>query len=60
MDEQDDLEGGLENARACPDCGTLVPFIEWPGEEVCPGCDKLLFVNSTGQISRSAVPEMPD
>jgi hypothetical protein len=46
--------------RACPDCGALVVFLTWPGEEPCPSCGRMLYVNSTGQIGRSPVDDLPD
>lgn len=53
-------EGDPGKSRACPACGTLVVFLEWPGDEVCLGCGQLLYVNSTGQVSHSPVGDLPD
>jgi ribosomal protein S27E len=46
--------------RACPDCGALVAFFEWPGNEACPSCGRILYVNSTGQIGHAPVNEFPN
>ena len=46
--------------RACPDCGALVAFFEWPGNEACPSCGRVLYVNSTGQIGHAPVDEFPN
>jgi hypothetical protein len=53
-------EGDSGKSRACPACGTLVVFLEWPGDEVCLGCGQLLYVNSTGQVSHSPIGDLPD
>ena len=47
-------------ARACPDCGALVPLLSWPGEEACPSCGRILYVNASGQVGRSPVGNFPD
>jgi hypothetical protein len=53
-------EGDPGKSRACPACGALVVFLEWPGDEVCLGCGQLLYVNSTGQVSHSPIDDLPD
>jgi hypothetical protein len=53
-------EGDPGKSRACPACGALVVFLEWPGDEVCLGCGQLLYVNSTGQVSHSPIGDLPD
>lgn len=57
---QDTSEGDPGKSRACPECGALVVFLEWPGDEVCLGCGQLLYVNSTGQVSHSPIGDLPD
>jgi hypothetical protein len=37
-------------ARACPRCGAVIEFLEWPGDERCPQCAATLFVNGSGQV----------
>ena len=40
-------DGPADLARVCPECGELVPFVEWPGEGTCPSCASATRSRST-------------